>query len=374
MKESFVWNDKIKIVFGQGVAEDIPALVVKAGYKRGILVCDRLFEQNGTAQKMLKNTPSLSAVFCGVTANPKLEDAQKAAELAKCNHADYIVALGGGSALDLAKFAASLACAEGSAIEYFRAQKTFEKQHLAVIAMPTTSGTGSEVTGVSVMSDGASGDKAPLVHDNFFVAIAVVDPLLTESVPPFVTAATGLDAMAHALEAYWCKAHNEQSDKYAVSALNRLFANIEKAYANGHDLQAREQMSRGSLEAGLAFSPTRTAAVHACSYPLSEDYHLCHGEACAFTLDSFVRYNGEAEQERMNALASALGFANYDAMADEIARIKQATGMKTTLEQVGITDVRGLAERCVVHGLMNNNPIKPSVEELEEMFGKLTKV
>ena len=260
---------------------------------------------------------------------------------------------------------------DGDIRDFFYKKKDFTTKPLPLIAIPTTSGTGSEVTSVSVCNDDETGTKSPLAHPNFFAHTALVDPNLTLSLPPFVTATTGLDAMAHALEAYWCCAHNPVSDGLAVAALKRIFANLEKAYTDGKNVEARAEMALGSLVAGLAFAPTRTAAVHACSYPLSMYYHLCHGEACAFTLDSFVIINGKADPVRMEKLAKDLGFASIEAMAARIKEIKKNLGMKMTLKDVGIEDLTALVENCASQPLLNNNPAKLNKEEITKLFESL---
>lgn len=360
----------VNVVFGSYKSHRIEEIARGAGFSRGVLICDKFFEQNGVAEDLLKCTPSLVDVFSDVTANPLLSSATSAAELIVSTHADYVVALGGGSSLDLGKFASALAVSDGTAQDYFWKRRTFEAS-LPLFTVPTTAGTGSEVTGVAVMTDDVTGEKAPVNSPCFYAHTAIVDPDLTMSVPPFVTAATGLDAMAHALEAYWCNAHNPVSDKNALSALKRLFENLEQAYLDGSNARARAQMSLGALEAGLAFAPTRTAAVHACSYPLSDAFHICHGEACAMTLDAFLLFNAGSESVRLNALCYDLGFEDIDAMAAEIRRLKKLTGMHTSLSQFGTANCDELAKACLAHPLMKNNPEIPTLAQMSAILEHL---
>lgn len=364
----FRYRQPVEIVFGAGARGKLAEVMSGKGYRRAVLIADSVFVRNGVADGICAAAP-VAAVFSDFGANPDITAADKAAELVLREKADCVVALGGGSAMDLGKFSALAAASGESAGELYYGK--LPEKGLPVIAMPATAGTGSEVTGVSVMSDAAHGVKKPLVSPAFFPAVAIVDPELTLTVPPSVTAASGLDAIAHALEAYWCRAHNPVSDALAQKALGLLFPALERVYRDGKDLAARTDMSLGALLAGMAFAPTRTAAVHACSYPLSELYNLPHGEACAFTLDLFVRLNSECEGERMGALCRALGFPSPAEMSDEIARLKRVTGMRSTLAAIGCDDALALAEECAAHPLMNNNPVALSAERLAAEFGQL---
>lgn len=368
---NFSYAQPVRVIFGAGKIKDIETVLSDAGFSRGVLVCDRFFAENGEARRIAEYSKRIAAVFSDVTPNPTLEEVRAAVRVIRAEKADFVIALGGGSSMDLAKFAAATAFGEYDAADYFYRKQGLPDVRPPMIAVPTTAGTGSEVTAVSVLNDEQNGIKAPLSDGKLYAHTAIVDPELTLSVPPFVTAATGIDALAHALEAYWCKANNPVSDSLSLGAAAAVLGNLEKAYADGRDVTARSAMSYGALAAGLAFSQTRTAASHACSYPLSEDYGLCHGEAVAFTLDAFARVNGRAVPERMNALSRALGFCDYNALADEIVRLKRVTKLKGTLAEVGISDTLGLAEKCLAHPLMRNNPAELSVGELKAVFDGL---
>ena len=221
--DKFNYNQPVKIIFGTGTLKTLQNVVEAEGFTRGVLVCDKLFLSNGVAKSILENTPSIVAVYSEITPNPLLSEVMTATNLIREKNADFVVALGGGSSMDLGKFAAAMVNEKGDIRDYFYKRKGFAAGGVPLIAVPTTAGTGSEVTGVSVCNDEKTGTKIPLADKNLFAHIALVDPELTFSVPPFVTATTGLDAMAHALEAYWCRAHNPVSDSLAIGALNRIF-------------------------------------------------------------------------------------------------------------------------------------------------------
>lgn len=195
--------------------------------------------------------------------------------------------------------------------------------------------------------------------------IAIVDPELTYSVPPRTTMNTGLDALAHALEGYWSVNHQPICDAYATEAVRLILDNLEAAYKDGGDTKARRNMSLASLLAGLAFAQPKTAASHACSYPLSADYHLPHGEACAFTLDSLVRINAD---ERLETLCHRVGLDSTEALAERIAYFKSLGGLKTRLCELCDVDIEKLSEDCAAHPLMKNNPVALDKAALVRMF------
>ena len=354
---------KVKIICKEGAIDTLQSIVEKEGFNRGILITDKFFSTNGVAEKIIKNTKSIVCSYTDCLANPSLLDAEKVVSIMKDYNVDFAVALGGGSSLDIGKFACSLFYGDSRAADYFYGKK-FNEQHIPLIAVPTTAGTGSEVTGVSVMSNSETGEKAPVCSANFFPYMAIVDSDFTLSVPSFITAATGIDAIAHALESYWCNSHNEKSDEMALSALNRLFKNIEKAYQNGNDRKARFEMSQGALEAGIAFAPTRTAGIHASSYPLSEQCHLCHGEACGVTLDGFILYNSNIISERMENLSKKLGFNNSSEMAAKVKTLKEKFGLKVSIPESDEEKIKAIAEGCLKHPLMKNNPAIPSIDDM----------
>ncbi len=370
MINNFAFSAPVAIEFGVGVTDKLADIVASRGYTKGVLVSDKLFVSNGTADKIMASCPALVACYSDITPNPMLQEVRNASALMKEHGADFAIALGGGSAMDLAKFACAMVNADSDVTEYFYKRKDVPNGNIPLIAIPTTAGTGSEMTAVSVCNDEATGVKSPLNHKNFYPTLAVVDPTLTLSVPPFVTATTGLDALSHALEAFWCASCNPISDALAEYAIRLVFENLETAYNDGQNIEARSNMTLASLIAGVAFATTRTAGVHGCSYPLSIDYHLCHGEACAFTLDSFIKINAKAVP-KMHVMAKRLGFAGATAMASEVSRLKKVFGLKTRLADVGITDVADLAQKCSEHPLLSNNVPKLTATDLELMFSAL---
>ena len=361
---NFLYAQPVRIRFGSGALASLPEALAELKIERAVLVCGRHFAEE--AEALSRRIPAIRAVFSQVQPDPQLSGAAEAARLARETGAQAVIGIGGGSAMDSAKFAAAIAPGEGEAEAYYRGALPFPENPLAVVCVPTTAGTGSEVTQVAVISHG--GEKRTINHPAFLPRAAVVDPSLTLTVSPYTTMITGLDAMAHALEGYWSRQHQPIPDLAAVEAVRLILENLEKAYRDGSDAQAREALSYASLLGGLSFALSKTAGCHAASYPLSERYHLPHGEACAFTLDSFVRINAD---ERLELLCRRAGLSGTEELAARIRALKKTAGLRTRLSELGEADVPALAKACAEHPLMRNNPVPMDEEALEALFESL---
>ena len=315
----------------------------------------------GLADKLSKKLDNCP-VFDKVSPNPDAYEVNMCAKAVRADKTECIVALGGGSVIDLAK-AASLG------IEDIRKYKA-EKSNVSVIAIPTTAGTGSEVTNVSVISDRQIGSKMPLASDSFYPEYAIIDPSLTYSLPSRITAVSGIDVLCHAVEGYWSKNHQPICDSLAFHAIKLVFNYLPRAYKNGNDTEAREKMSEASVIAGLAFSQPKTTASHACSFPLTSIYGIPHGEACGLTLDFFTRIN-EADK-RTRSLAVSLGFADVNTFADGIFELKQKLGLRTGLKYLNLTNekINELVQKSK-HPNLLNDPVEITDEILFELYNKL---
>ena len=366
MISNFIYSQPVKIYFGEGEFTKLETILENAGVKKAVIACGSHFAPE--AGKLVSEIPCICGAYCAVEQNPQLSGIVETVTLAREYGADAVIGIGGGSSIDTAKFAAAIALGDCEAMEYYHGEKPFPDKRLKIIAVPTTAGTGSEVTQVSVVSNGK--EKRTINNPAFMPEIAIVDPCLSSSVPPRTTMNTGLDAMAHALEGYWSINHQPISDLMAIEAVKIILQNLEKAYLDGGNMEARKNMAYASLLGGLSFALPKTAASHACSYPLSEDYHLPHGEACAFTLDSFVRINAD---ERLEYLARCAGLSGTDELAERIHALKKLAGLKMTLEDLGDVDLNKLCRDCASHGLMKNNPMQLSENSLREMFIALSK-
>ena len=365
MASEFVYAQPVKIWFGEGKFQQLGAVLEELGVGRAVLVCGRHFAPE--AQAMMERDRRFVAIFSQVEQNPQLSGIEETVRLCREHGAEAVVGIGGGSAMDTAKFAAAVAPNEGEALDYYEGRRAFDAgSRLVIVAVPTTAGTGSEVTQVSVVSHDK--EKKTINNPAFMPSAAIVDPLLTLGVPARTTMCVGLDAMAHALEGYWSRNHQPIPDLTAIQAVRLVLENLEAAYRNGQDRQARGNMALAALLGGLSFALPKTAASHACSYPLSEDYHLPHGEACAFTLDSLVKINAD---ERLEYLCRAVGLKDTDELAQRIRAFKEMAGLRSRLSDLGEVDLDKLCRDCAKHPLMNNNPVKLDEQALREMFEAL---
>lgn len=365
------YRQPTEIRFGCGERRFLAQAATAYG-PRALLVTDRGLRDAPMVQEALSLLGPQACLFADVEPNPTVIAVDALAARLREHHSDVVVALGGGSSMDCAKAAASVACQGGSARDYHTGGKALDSRHLPLIAIPTTAGTGSEVSPVSVLDDPEKGIKSPFVHDNFYPNLAIVDPELTVTMPRRVTAATGLDALSHAIEGYWSKGHQPICDLMGLKAVSLVFQYLPQVLEDGHNLSAREGMSLAALLGGLTFQLPKNAAVHACSYPLSRRYHLPHGEACALTLDHFVRFNAPVMGERGKALAQAAGVADMEALADAIAALKRLAGVPITLADAGIPaqDVEEIVRESF-HPAIRNNPREVTEADLREIYARL---
>ena len=368
------YQQPVAIRFGNGRVREIKDVAAEMGLTEGgLLVSEKLFATNGTAEKIVKDSEgTISEIFSDFSPNPDVTEVDKAAALIREKHLKFVVAMGGGSAMDLAKSAASIAFTTDSIADYHGTGKAMPQEHLPIIAVPTTAGTGSEVTCVSVLTNRALGKKAPIVSDGFFPSVAIIDPELTYSVPPHVTASTGMDVLSQAIEGYWSKGHQPICDACAIHAAPLVFKYLPIAVAEPDNAEARQKMCEASVIAGLAFTLPKTTSSHACSFPLTNIYGIPHGEACGLTLDWFARVNADAQHGRVQEFARAIGFKNVDAMADAIQELKVKVGLRTGLKDLNL-NAEQIADlvRISRHPNLYNNPVEIADDMLQDMYEHL---
>lgn len=367
----------VNLVFGNGKRKDLEKYINEIGGTRGILVCSKSFAKNGTADEFVKMSGGLiKGIFSDVRPNPTTDNVDSCVKLMRELNADFAVALGGGSPMDCCKAACAIAKGDDVIRSYHTGGKAINaNEAIPMIAVTTTSGTASEVTNISVLTDVALNLKNPMNDPAMYPKIAVIDPELTLTVPKQITASTGLDVLAHAVESYWATIHQPVCTACSIYSARLVFEWLEKAYNNPNDLAAREKMAEASIVAGVAFSHPRTTGSHACSFPLTNIYGVPHGEACAFTLDYFIKFNADKADAdgRITALAKDCGFESPYAMADEIHAMKKRMGMKTKLSEIGcVTDeqIRELTKKSMSM-LMTRNPIPLTEDDIYTMYQKL---
>lgn len=371
------FNLPVKLVFGSGKRSDLAKYIDEIGGTRGVLVCGNSFCKNGVADEFLRlGGGKIVEIFSDIRPNPTTDNVNDCVRLMREVDADFAVALGGGSPMDCCKAACAIARGDDNIEPYHSLGKPISaKEAIPMIAVTTTSGTASEVTNISVLTDINKNLKQPMNDPAMYPKIAVIDPELTLTVPPQVTASTGLDVLSHAIESYWSTLNQPICSACSIYAARLVFEWLEKAYTEPENLTAREKMAEASIVAGVAFSHPRTTGSHACSFPLTNIYGIPHGEACAFTLDYFVKFNAKhADSDgRLDALAKDCGFDSAYEMADEISAMKKRMGMRSRLSEIGCTSDEQIAEltKKSMSMLMKRNPIELSESDIGEMYNKL---
>lgn len=371
------FNLPVKLVFGSGKRNDLAKYIDEIGGSRGVLVCGNSFCKNGVADEFLRlGGGKIVEIFSDIRPNPTTDNVNDCVRLMREVDADFAVALGGGSPMDCCKAACAIAKGDDNIEPYHSSGKPIStKEAIPMIAVTTTSGTASEVTNISVLTDINQNLKQPMNDPAMYPKIAVIDPELTLTVPPQVTASTGLDVLSHAIESYWSTLNQPICSACSIYAARLVFEWLEKAYTEPENLTAREKMAEASIVAGVAFSHPRTTGSHACSFPLTNIYGIPHGEACAFTLDYFVKFNAKhADSDgRLDALAKDCGFDSAYEMADEISAMKKRMGMRSRLSEIGCTSDEQIAEltKKSMSMLMKRNPIELSESDIGEMYNKL---
>jgi len=298
---------------GWGSLSQLPEEVKKLKAKKILIVTDPFLIELGLTDKVekpLQENGFETVIYTDVVPEPPLAIGEKLVAFTRENDFDLVIGLGGGSALDLAKLAAVLATHEGEVAAYLNltGTKKIKDKGLPKILIPTTSGTGSEVTNISVLS--LETTKDVVAHDYLLADVAIVDPELTISLPPKVTAATGVDALTHAIEAYISKNANEVTDALAIKAIQLISASIRTAVRDGQNKQARSDMSYGSYLAGLAFFNAGVAGVHALAYPLGGQFHIAHGDSNAVLLPYVMGYIRKSCEKRMKDILDAMGISS----------------------------------------------------------------
>lgn len=372
--ENWQFSLPVRLEFGIGKRKEIKSFIEDIGGTAGVLVCSRSFAKNGLADDFVKNSGgTIKAVFSDVRPNPTTDNVNACVESMRSIHADFAVALGGGSPMDCCKAACAIARGNDVIEAYHSGGKVIcADEVIPMIAVTTTSGTASEVTNISVLTDLKQNLKNPMNDPLMYPKIAVIDPELTVSVPAQITASTGLDVLSHAIESYWATLNQPICSACSVYAARLVFAWLEKAYNNPNDLQARSKMAEASIVAGVAFSHPRTTGSHACSFPLTNIYGVPHGEACAFTLDYFIKFNADhADGDgRITAFAKDCGFDSAYDMANEIMAMKKRMKMRTTLTEIGCTtedEIKELTEKSMSM-LMKRNPIELTKADIYNMY------
>lgn len=379
---SFMFRSVPRIVCEAGSIAKAGPLMQELGATRVTIICDPGIVALGFADQVQKSLESVGIavqVFSDVAADPPQHIVQQAIDGAKDWQADGVIGLGGGSSLDSAKLVALLANSDQTIEEIYGIDKA-RGDRLPLIQIPTTAGTGSEVTWVSVITD-PDNLKQVVYTPQLMPDIALLDAELTYGLPQKVTAATGLDAMVHAIEGYTSRTRkNPIADGMAVTALSLLGKNLMKVIENPGDKDARSAMLQGSLIAGMAFANASVAAIHGLAYPLGARFHIPHGHANALVMAQVLRFNLPATKKLYAELAPCLiedaDFASEDAAAEAfVQRIEEmvpASGLETRLRDLGVTEdsLPEMAEEVFskIYRLIESNPRDMTAKDIEAIY------
>ena len=302
-----------RIVFGNGCAPQCVEFLAQRGARNALLVTSKsVHPQISSLIYALKKSGIDVLENKFVPAEPTLDFFESVLRIARLTKADAVLAVGGGSVIDVAKLLAALIHSQQTVAEVFGIN-LLSSRSLPLVCLPATAGTGAEVSPNAILLDEASELKKGVVSPHLVPDAAFIDPLLTVSVPPDVTAATGLDALTHCIEAYANKFAHPIVDNYALQGIKLISQNLLAAVRDGKNLEARAALALGSLYGGLCLGPVNTAAVHALAYPLGGKFRIAHGVSNALLLPHVLRFNFSAAPERHAEIAAALGVARNGA-------------------------------------------------------------
>lgn len=365
----YQFNSVPSVELGLGAAVDLAENVVKLGAERTMVITDASLLKLGLLEPALSRFSDSGIevfVFSEVHADPPDTDVLQAVDFARAKGCDSVIGFGGGSPMDVAKLVAVLAHSSNDSLllNQMYGVEQFDAPRLPLIQLPTTAGTGSEATAVAIITTGET-TKAGVVSSNLLADKIILDPVLTLGLPPAITAATGIDAMVHAIEAYTSKRlKNPVSDALALQALRLMSNSIERAVFDGSDIDARSDMLLGAMLAGQAFANAPVGGVHALAYPLGGLFHVAHGLSNSLVLPHVLRFNESAANELYSQLASnifnkSITGGGAKLLAEYFSEMASKFSLPTKLVEVGVveSDLELLAEQAMLQQrLLINNP------------------
>lgn len=368
-----------KLITGQAAIGQLAAELTRLNVNNPLIVTDAILVKSGTVDLALAQLGGRRyGIFDQVKPEPEISIVEDCTRAYRDGGHDGLIGLGGGSAIDIAKGVAAFAGHEGPLAELFGVDLV-KRKGPALIAIPTTAGTGSEVTNVAIFSDKEAQLKKGIVSDYLLPDVALVSPIMTLTCPRSVTAASGVDALVHAVESYLSVNASPITDAIALGAIKLIAKALPKAYANPANLQAREDMATASLMAGMAFGNAGVGAVHALAYPLGGRFNIAHGVSNALLLPYVMEWNKMACVERFRDIAEAMGvrvaeLSDKDAadqavkaMADLCAAVDIPSGMRSF--NVPEDAIPAMAEEASkIDRLMRNNPRKLTAADIEKIY------
>ena len=360
-----------RIVTGAGCLSELGSLAAAYGLlERALLVCGarslRASGQLDRALDALQEAGVEATLYDAVAGEPTLDVVQAGLDLARSAGVDHVIGVGGGSAMDAAKAIAGLHGHPGTVDDYVGGARQVSGGGLPWIAVPTTAGTGAEVTKNAVLTSPRRECKSSLRHDAWFARVALLDPQLTVSAPPQITAASGSDALTQAIEGYTSIGASPVTDALACEAIARIGRSLQRAYRDGQDLAARADMLYGSMLAGMAFANARLGGVHGMAHPLGYRYHIPHGVVCGLLLPYTMAYNVAYARKKYAHVAWLLGVDTRGMDADTAANravdrareLVASVGIPSRLSGFGVSeaDFPAIIEGSLPSGSLKHNP------------------
>lgn len=369
------------VAFGRDAVKELPNMLQEYEAKNVMVVYDNGVKMAGIAEKVLEQVQGANVnitIFDGVIPNPTNEVVEEAAAIALRDKIDVFVAVGGGSSIDLTK-AVNILMTNPGPIGQYGGIGLVKKDVLPLIAIPTTAGTSSEITNVVALTDTQAVCKYVIIDNKIVADRVIADPEFTKTVPASVTAATGMDAITHAVESYISNMATPLTEYHSLKGLQIFYKNLPKVVENGANMEAREQMMLGCIIAGFGFSNANLGLVHGIAHTLSAHFHLAHGMANATVLPYVMEYNASSCPEKMVDLANAINLpvsGNIDEdkylLSKELLQLTKTLGIKTLSEQgIEEKDFDMIADDVLKEPVLNFNP-KQGVtkEEVLEILKK----
>jgi len=384
--KNFEFKMMTKVKFGIGITSELGNYLVEMGCEKVFVGTDSFLATTPVLDKVKASLEKANlpyVVYADMMPDPTIEQIDAAAEILRKSGADMVVAVGGGSSLDNAKAICMLQTHDGSVRDYlFGGSKTVSKAIMPLICIPTTGGTGSEVTGISVISDTQNQIKLSVTHEYLIPKVAFVDPELHVGMPPFITATTGIDALTHAIEAYTSLNAEPLSDAFAICAIKLISQNLRTATADGNNIEARSNMALASTMAGAAFVNGGLGVVHGIAQSMGGVAHVAHGAANALILPYAMRRNYVGNLEKFKNISVAMG-ENIDGLTlREAAAISAEAVMDLAIDvqiPTKLSDPRinvnkdmfpKIIEGTMAYRLLAINPCKLCEKDIENILNE----
>jgi len=382
MLMAFNINHLSPVLFGANMSMRAGMKLKELGCTRVLFVYDQGIKKAGIPDRVIKNTQALGikvSVYEGVLADPPDYIVEEAAEIGRREQVDGVVGIGGGSSMDTAKVV-NILLTNPSPISRYMGFGGTMKPGKTLVLIPTTAGTGSEVTNMAVLTDSRTGRKGGPANNLLRATLAIVDPMLTVGMPPSVTAETGMDAFSHAAEAVTSGQANPMSDILGEKAISLVCKYLPRAVKNGSDIEARTNMSFAAMAAGYAFNDAITHIGHSIGHTLGAMFHVPHGNACAVALPEIMEFVAEKTPAGIRRVGMAMGLKTDDSVSPIEAGIKVRDAIRALNKEIGIKTLKQLnigesalpeiATRGVTEGPAMFSPRKINIDDLLKILQK----